>query len=543
MHIQYIFMFLGGICFFIYGITISSKSFETFAFGSFRKFLNKVTSNPLYGALLGAIFTAIIQSSSATTVIVVSLVNSGSLNFENALGLIFGANIGTTITAQIVAFKLTNFSLLIFVAGFLISMIPTKEFIREIGRGIMGIGFIFVGMQFMEQSVSPLKDSTFFINLFMSMSKKPILGVIVSTIFTGIQQSSAVTIGVVQALASNGLLDLNAAFSLVIGANIGTTVTALLASIGTNTHAKRAAVSHLMFNLVGAILFLFIFKPYLSFVRLTSGDLLRQIANAHTFFNITCTLLFLPFTAQFAKFIKRIVPGEEVFVQEGTKFIDKRLLNTPSFAVDALHKEVYNLFQITKKNLYSVCAMVRENTNKFCHDILLRENSINQINKEIQAFAPLITKKQLTGGQAKEVGLLVNVASQIERMGDITVEISELQSERLKEGTVFSEPAMIDLEKMLNTLREEYEIVEANFDKFTYEDFKKVEEIEDAIDELEIQLRDAHVERLVNGICSAEAGIIYVDMLSNFERISDHIYKIARLLKEKEELSELNNVL
>jgi phosphate:Na+ symporter len=542
MNAQYVFMFLGGICFFIYGITISSKSFETFAFGSFRKFLNKVTSKPAYGALLGAIFTAIIQSSSATTVIVISLVNSGTLNFENALGLIFGSNIGTTITAQIVAFKLTNFSLLIFVAGFLISMIHTKEFIREIGRGIMGIGFIFVGMQFMEQSVAPLKDSTFFINLFMSMSKRPILGVIVSAIFTGIQQSSAVTIGIIQALASNGLLDLNAAFALVIGANIGTTVTALFASIGTNTQAKRAAVSHLMFNVVGAIIFLFIFTPYLSFVWLTSDNLVRQIANSHTFFNVTCTLLFLPFTAQFARFIKRIVPGEEVVLEGGTKFIDTRLLNIPSFAVDALHKEVYNLFQITKKNLYSVCAMVRDNTNKFCQEVLLRENSINQINKEIQAFAPLITKNQLTDEQAKELSLLVNIASQIERIGDITVEISELQAERTKEGAVFSEPAMTDLEKMLDVLRTEYEIVETNFDSFTYDDFKKVEEIEDMIDELEIQLRDAHVERLVNGICNAEAGVIYVDMLSNFERISDHVYKISRLLKEKEKISETEEV-
>lgn len=536
---QSVFLFLGGIALFIYGITITSKSFETFAFGGFRKFLDKVTSKPILGVILGTVFTSIIQSSSATTVTVVSLANSGTLSFESTLGIIFGANIGTTATAQIIAFNFTKYSLIIFAIGFFLSVIPRKEIIRELGRGIMGFGLIFIGMQFMEQSVAPLKNSPFFIDLFVKMSKKPILGVLVSAIFTGIEQSSSVTVGIVQALGSEGLLDLKAAFSLVIGANIGTTVTAILASLGTNTQARRAAISHVIFNLVGAVIFLIIFKPYVALISKTSSSLVRQIANAHTMFNVICTILFLPFTNQYAKLIRKLVPGEEVVVESGTKYIDKRLLNMPSFAIDAMYKEVFNMFGMVKKNLESVCLMVSKNTNKLLQNINLRETAINQVNKEIQAFAPQITSKQLTSEQSKEVNLLVNVASQVERIGDILKGISELQIEKMKEGILFSDIAMEDISKMINTIRTEYEIIEHNFDNFSLEYFKQIEEMEQSIDDMEIALREAHVERLVNGVCSAEAGIIYVDMLSDLERVSDHIYKIARLLKEKENLKEI----
>ncbi|MGB9694722.1 MAG: Na/Pi cotransporter family protein [Caldisericaceae bacterium] len=541
MVIQSVFLFLGGIALFIYGITITSKSFETFAFGGFRKFLDKVTARPILAVLLGTVFTSIIQSSSATTVTVVSLANSGTLSFESTLGIIFGANIGTTATAQIIAFNFTKYSLIIFAIGFFLSMIPKKELVRELGRGIMGFGLIFIGMQFMEQSVAPLKNSPFFIDLFVKMSKKPILGVLVSAVFTGIEQSSSVTVGIVQALGAEGLLDLKAAFSLVIGANIGTTVTAILASLGTNTQARRAAISHVIFNLVGAVIFLIIFKPYVALISKTSSSLVRQIANAHTMFNIICTILFLPFIRQYAKLIKKLVPGEEVVVESGTKYIDKRLLNMPSFAIDAMYKEVFNMFGMAKKNLESVCLMVSKNTNKLLQNINLRETAINQVNKEIQAFAPQITSKQLTSEQSKEVNLLVNVASQIERIGDILKGISELQIEKMKEGILFSDIAMEDITKMIDTIRTEYEIIENNFDSFSFEHFRRIEEMEQSIDDMEIALREAHVERLVNGVCSAEAGIIYVDMLSDLERISDHIYKIARLLKEKENLKEFTN--
>jgi phosphate:Na+ symporter len=531
--LQNVFIFLGGIALFIYGITITSKSFEIFAFGGFRKFLDKITSKPIFGVILGTVFTSIIQSSSATTITVVSLANSGTLSFENTLGVIFGANIGTTATAQIIAFRLTKYGLIIFAIGFLLSFIPKKEALRALGRGTMGFGLIFIGMQFMESSVSGLKSSPYLMSLFVKMSQKPILGVLIATVFTGIEQSSSVTVGIVQALGAEKLLTLQAAFALVIGANIGTTVTALIASIGTNVQARRAAVSHLLFNLIGAAIFLIIFKPYVNLISKTSSDLVRQIANAHTLFNITCTILFLPFINKFAKLVKKLVPGEEIIIEGGTKYIDKRLLNMPSFAVDALHKEVLHMMDIVKQNIGVLYLMMNKNSVKVTQQINLRESAINSINKEVQAFAPLIMSKALSNKHSRDVNLMVNVASQLERIGDIVKGISELQIEKIQDGIVFSELAMIDLGKMMDTVKKEFEIIVENFDDLTPEEFKEIEKIEQSVDDMEVCLRSGHVERLMTGVCSPEAGIIYVDMLSDLERISDHVYKIARLLNEK----------
>ena len=530
---QNVFIFLGGIALFIYGITITSKSFETFAFGGFRKFLDKITSKPVLGVILGTVFTSIIQSSSATTITVVSLANSGTLSFENTLGVIFGANIGTTATAQIIAFRLTKYGLIIFAIGFFLSFIPKKEVLRALGRGTMGFGLIFVGMQFMESSVAGLRNSPYFMNLFIKMSQKPILGVLIAAVFTGIEQSSSVTVGIVQALGAEKLINLQAAFALVIGANIGTTVTAIIASIGTNIQARRAALSHLLFNLIGAIIFLIIFKPYVNLISKTSTDLVRQIANAHTLFNVACMLLFLPFVNKFAKLVKKLVPGEEVIIEGYTKYIDKRLLNMPSFAVDALHKEVLHMMDIVKQNIGVLYLMMNKNNVKVTQQINLRESAINNINKEVQAFAPLIMSKALSNKHSRDVNLMVNVASQLERIGDIVKGISELQIEKIQDGIVFSELAMIDLGKMMDTVKKEFEMIVENFDDLTPKEFKEIEKIEQSVDDMEVCLRSGHVERLMTGICSPEAGIIYVDMLSDLERISDHIYKIARLLNEK----------
>jgi phosphate:Na+ symporter len=543
--LQNVFIFLGGIALFIYGIIITSKSFETFAFGSFRKFLDRITSKPIFGVILGTVFTSIIQSSSATTVTVVSLANSGTISFENTLGVIFGANIGTTATAQIIAFRLTKYGLIIFALGFFLSFISKKESLRALGRGTMGFGLIFVGMQFMESSVAGLKNSPYFMSLFVKLSQKPILGVLIATVFTGIEQSSSVTVGIVQALGAEKLLTLQAAFALVIGANIGTTVTALIASIGTNVQARRAAVSHLLFNLIGAIIFLIIFKPYVNLISKTSSDLVRQIANAHTLFNVVCTILFLPFINKFAKLVKKLVPGEEVIIEGGTKFIDKRLLNMPSFAVDALHKEVLHMMDIVKQNIEALYLMMNKNNTRITQQINLRESAINSINKEMQAFAPLIMSKALSNKHSRDVNLMVNVASQLERIGDIVKGISELQIEKIRDGIVFSELAMIDLGKMMDTVKKEFEMIVESFDDLTFEEFKEIEKIEQSVDDMEVCLRSGHVERLMTGVCSPEAGIIYVDMLSDLERISDHVYKIARLLNEKlnseEELERKDN--
>ncbi len=532
MNIQNIFLFIGGITLFIYGITLTSKSMEGFAFTGFKKMLDKITAKPIHALGLGAVFTSIVQSSSATTITVISLANSGILRFENTLGIIFGANIGTTVTAQIIAFHLTKYGLLIFAIGFLINFSFKKEYVKAIGTAMMGFGLIFIGMQFMEASVAFMKESPYFVNLFIRLSEKPILGVLVAAGFTAVGQSSSVTIGIVQALGAQKLITLNAAFALVIGANIGTTITAVIASIGANVQARRVAVSHVVFNVVGAVIFLIIFKPYVNLVSRTSGDLVRQIANAHTFFNIACALSFIPFVNQLSKLIKKLVPGEEVIIEGGVKYLDKRLLKMPSFAVDALFNETVRMTGIVKKNLETFYLMVDRNKPKLNTEIKMREHAINNINREIQAFAPLLMQKTLSKEHSKKINLMINIASQVERIGDIVNGLSQLMVEKINNNILFSEKGGKDLHIMMDIVKNEYELVEESFGKMDEKLFKKIESIEQSIDDMEVQLRNAHVARLLQGVCFPDAGIIYVDLLSDLERISDHIYKIARLLRE-----------
>ncbi|MEA3312771.1 MAG: Na/Pi symporter, partial [Caldisericota bacterium] len=323
-----------------------------------------------------------------------------------------------------------------------------------------------------------------------------------------------------------------AAFALVIGANIGTTVTALIASIGGNVQARRVAVSHVIFNVVGALIFLIIFKPYVNLVSKTSGDLVRQIANAHTFFNIACALSFIPFVNQLSKLIKKLVPGEEVIIEGGVKYLDKRLLKMPSFAVDALFNETVRMTGVVKKNLDTLYLMVVRSKPNLDGEIKMREHAINSINREIQAFAPLLMQKTLSKEHSKKINLMINIASQVERIGDIINGLSQLVMVKIHNKILFSEKGKKDLYIMMDAVKNEYELVEENSGKMDEKLFKEIENIEQSIDDMEVQLREAHVGRLLQGVCFPDAGIIYVDMLSDLERISDHIYKIARLLRE-----------
>ncbi len=534
MNIQNIFLFIGGMSLFIYGITLTSSSMEGFAFSSFKKFLNKITGKPIYALGIGTIFTAILQSSSATTVITISFVESGILRFENTLGIILGANIGTTVTAQIIAFHLTKYGLAIFAIGFFVSFLFKREILKTTGKVIMGFGLIFVGMEFMEASVAFMKNSPYFVNLFINLSKEPILGILVGAAFTAIEQSSSVSIGIVQALGAQKLINLNAAFALVLGANIGTTITAIIASIGGNVQAKRTALFHLFFNIVGATIFFIIFKPYLSFISKTSPDLVRQIANAHTLFNVTCAFLFLPFLGIFARVIKKIVPGEALIIEGETKYINKMLLKAPSFAADALYNETVRMMGMVKENMDTLYNMIKQSNVRTRKEINLRENAINNINREIQSFAPLIMQETISEEDSKKISLMLNISTQLERIADIVKGLSELEIAKINNKIVFSEAAEEGFFKMMDTVWDEFCLVMENFSHMNQELFKKIENIEQVVDDMEVDQRNAHINRLMKGKCFPDAGIIYVDTLSDLERISDHIYKIARLLIEAE---------
>lgn len=348
MFIKVILPLIGGIAIFIYGIHITSEGIQKALAQKLKNILEKTTSNPVFGVLLGFLVTAIIQSSSATTVIVVSLVNSGLMNPYQAVGVIFGANIGTTMTAQIIALKITKYGFLIFTIGFLMYFLPFKRKIRYFGQFIMGFGLIFIAIEIMASAVSPLRDNPKIKEIFLEFGKKPILGVMAGTVFTAIQQSSSVTVGIIEALGMEGLLDINSAFPLILGANIGTTITAVIASVGTNISAKRSALAHVLFNVIGSIIFLFMLNPYINFIKLISSNPINQIANSHTFFNVINTLIFLPFTSQFVKLLQKIIPGEDVIIETGVKYLNKSILKSPIVAYDAIVKEVKRLALIVE---------------------------------------------------------------------------------------------------------------------------------------------------------------------------------------------------
>lgn len=539
MAFSYVLTFLGGIALFIYGIILVSESFERAAFGSFSRFLKSVTSKPILGVILGTFITGIIQSSSATTVAVVSLANAGILRFQETLGIIFGANIGTTVTAQIIAFKITNMGLPTFAVGFLIYFFSKRESLKMLGKGILAFGLIFIGMTFMEGAVAPLKNSETFKQLFLKFGQVPILGILVSALFTGIEQSSSVTVGIIQALASQNLINLRTAFALVLGANIGTTITAIIASIGGNTSARRVALAHVMFNVGGVLIFLPFFNPYVSVASHTSISLVRQIASSHSIFNIICTFIYLPFYKPYARLVEKMVPGDEKVIEGGARYINAKLLKVPTVAVEAIKNELYRLKDTVKSNFKCLFDMIVKNDGKLVKEIQFRERAINDITKEIQTFISKVFGSLVSEKEAEKVTSYLNISIQLERVGDIVNGTSELMIEKIGNGIIFSEYAQEDLKNMVNTVNKEFEITTENLEAIDEEKFLIVDNMERTVDELEVELRDKHIKRLTEGVCTTEAGLIYIDILSNLERMSDHIYKIVRLLKPAEEKNNL----
>ncbi|MCX7661622.1 MAG: Na/Pi cotransporter family protein, partial [Candidatus Omnitrophica bacterium] len=338
---ELIFGIVGGLGLFIYGIWEMSEGLHKASGERMRRILHNLTGSPLKGVLVGAGITSVIQSSSATTVMVVGFVNAGLMTLRQALGVIFGANIGTTITAQLIAFKLTDYALLIIGLGMLVVFISKKKTHKYVGEFLLGFGILFLGLNILTKAVKPLGGYAWFNNLFIRFGKNPILGIFAGALVTAILQSSSVTTGMVLGLAMANLIDLTSALPLILGCNIGTCVTALIASVGTSISAKRAAIAHLMFNVIGVVIFLPILSIFRNFILHTSGSLARQIANAHTFFNVINTIIFLPFVGLYVKFLNKIVKGkEEEEMEYLPKYLERHLLNTPPIAIEAAIKEI-----------------------------------------------------------------------------------------------------------------------------------------------------------------------------------------------------------
>ena len=526
---------LTGLAMFLYGMKVMSDALQKTAGDKMKKFLEIVTKNRLLAVLIGAAITAIIQSSSATTVMVVGLVNAGIMNLSQSVGVIMGANIGTTMTAQIIAFKFNNIIPFAIIIGTVLILFSKKKSYKQLGELFLGFGLLFMGMHSMSDAMKPLKDIPQFEAFMVDLHHNPILGVFAGFILTAIVQSSSATIGILQALALQGLVPLEAALPILFGDNIGTCVTALLASIGASITAKRAALMHLIFNIMGTLVFLILLKPITNLVLLTSLDEVRQIANAHTFFNVANTIIQLPFAGILVALVTKLVPGEEVEDLTKLVFLDKRILETPTVAVVQIVNEILRMGGIAIDNVKKgVYAIINED-EKLIEEVYKNEEVINELEKKIIEYLLEVSNSAISAEQSNRVLSLFNKVHDMERIGDHAENLVELARFKIDNRINFSNMAVEELKEIYeavdNTLDSAFIALKTDDEKIV----KEVEKYEARVDSLRDEFRESHIKRLNNNECNINAGVIFLDILTNLERISDHGTNIAKIAHTKQQ--------
>jgi len=532
---QMIFEFLGGLGIFLFGIKAMGEGLQKSAGDRLRDILDKFTTNPFMGVLAGIVVTILIQSSSATTVITVGLVSAGFMTLKQAIGVIMGANIGTTVTAFIIGIDIGEFALPILAIGsFLLFFLKSKR-VHYIGQILFGFGALFFGLELMSDGMKPLREFTYFHELTVSMSENKYLGVIVGTIFTVIVQSSSATIGILQNLFADGLLDLDAALPVLFGDNIGTTITAVLASLGASVAAKRAALSHVLFNVIGAVIFITILKPFSSFILFLQETLnlneKMTIAFAHGTFNITNTLILIWFVGALAWIVTKIIPGDDSYIDVKTKQLDPKFIEqSPSIALGAAKEEVIRMGQLAIKAMEETKNYLINGQNKHGELALNLEDAINNLDHKIHDYLVQLSQAELLDHESKMHMMLMETVRDIERIGDHVENMVELTEYRNTNKATFSNEAKKDIDEMFElALNAVTEVIEA-LDQNDLEKAKDVILKEEQIDQAERRLRKQHILRTNDGICSSQAGIVFVDLIINLERIGDHAVNIAEAI-------------
>ena len=525
-------MLVGGLGLFIYGMKMMGDGLEKAAGSRLKRLLEILTENRFMGLLVGTIVTAIIQSSSATTVMVVGFVNAGIMTLKQTVGVIMGANIGTTMTAFLISLNLTDIAPIAIFIGVGLIFFSKKHSIRSIGEIIAGFGILFLGMDLMSSSMAPLRDNVTFQNIVTQFSN-PLIGVLAGAIFTMIVQSSSASIGILQALALQGLIGLDSAIYVLFGQNIGTCITAILASIGTNTNAKRAATIHLLFNAVGTIIFMIAMSlgiPYVELIESISPNrAVSQIANAHIGFNIINTALLFPFGNYLVKISEHLVHGKkEEFEEMRLKYLDKRIFETPPIAVAQIMKEVVRMANLSKNNVENAMKACLENEQSTIDEVYRYEEIINYLNREITQYLVLCNGLELPERDFRLVSGLYHVVNDIERIGDHAENLVEYAEYSIEHNLSFSDMAKAELEEMTNKVMEMLENTFTALKDRNYDLAERVLEQEEEIDNLKDKLRERHIERLNNQQCNPEAGVIFLDIVSNLERVADHATNIVQ---------------
>lgn len=535
--------FIGGLAMFIYGMNIMADGLQHAAGSKMKKILEVLTQNKLMGIALGALVTAIIQSSSATTVMVVGFVNAGLMNLTQAISVIMGANIGTTITGWLVSagewakmFSPATLAPIAVMVGVIITLVGKRQQSKDVAGIIIGFGILFIGMNTMSDAVYPLRESEVFKTAFISMGSNPFLGILVGAGVTAIIQSSSASQGILLSLASAGLVPTNAAVFIIMGQNIGTCVTAILSSVGASKNAKCVGTMHLTFNIAGTIIFSILAMFLFARLDPSYGEgiiNMTQISFIHTVFNVGTTIILMPFSGYIIKFAMKVNGLKAVETKSDEAelvHLDKRMMSTPSVAVEGAKLETIRMGRIARENLSLALSTLSDHDEEKMADVKQREFVIDKLCDNISKYLIDLCMLHLSDKDNEMVTSLLNTVSDMERVGDHAENIVELAEEMKQEGISFSDTALEELNEMSTTTLGAYDnaVKALELDDITYA--VKTSFLEDQVDAMEKKLRAGHIERLSNAECSVNAGIHFIDLLGNLERVSDHAMNIAQVV-------------
>lgn len=519
---------IGGLGLFLFGMSYMGDGLQKAAGNKMKGILAALTRNRLMGVLVGALVTGVIQSSSATTVMVVGFVNAGLMNLGQAVGIIMGANIGTTVTAFLVSLNITQFATLMVGVGVFMYLASKKKKIKSIAEVIIGFGILFIGMKFMSDSMKPLQSNPNFTGLITKFNN-PFLGILVGFVMTAILQSSSATTGLLIAVATTGVITFEQAFPIVFGQNIGTCVTALLASIGANKTAKRAAVIHLLFNISGTLIFMiFLRRPAEWIIYNTVPNYVPQeIAAGHILFNVVNVIILFPFANLLVKASEILVKDDGSETQHVTKYIDDRLLVTPSIALTQAAKEVLHLGNLVLEEFEAAISAFFTNDERTALKVFEIEQKVNEINKKTIEYLVKLDKVSLTNYEKDKLVVLLNIINDIERVGDHADNIGELVLYKIENKVSFSDKANDEMREMFDATKKMYLSTLDVIVTMDCDECNRIIANDDIIDEMYKNLRRNHIERLNNFVCEPNAGIVFLDIISNLERMGDHSTNIA----------------
>lgn len=528
---------LGGLGLFLYGMKLMGEGIEKVAGSKMKTILEWCTKNRLIGVIVGTIFTAIIQSSSAATVMVVSFVNSGLMNLMQAVGVIMGANIGTTVTAQIVAFDLDSIAPIFVITGVVMIMFFKNETVNKVGEVLFGFGALFLGMSLMKNSMADIKDSVTVMKMISSL-KNPLVAILVGLVITTILQSSSASVGILVTMAGSGLVELPMCFYVILGCNIGACTSAVLVGLTGKKDAKRAALIHLMFNIIGSIIMLLILLPFGGYVEhwinAISADPKRAVANTHTIFKVFQVIILFPFAGWIVKLTQWIVPGEDEQKEKyELKYISLDSAVSPAIAMIEVTNEIKRMGEIANYNLERSMEALMKGNKDIINEVFEREHEVDFLSRKITDFLVKINQ-MLPVSETKNIAGYYHVVSDIERIGDHAENIAEFAQTKLNESIEFSKVGAEELQHMFDVMNKEVKLALEAFTERNEEHLKEIMDLENEVDDLEKQLQRNHVRRMSKNECSPKAAI-FSDLISNFERVSDHATNIAFATFREEE--------